>query len=181
MYFIVLSTYILGLNDKSRHSIAPWVISSHCIPTPALPCTLCFMYRPEKADFSPHSHSRGVIKSIVTRRCSHISLGTFLLPTGTAAPTITAHRTLLFARLGNAAHFNPLSQNVHLRLQSNLLHCHLECHSLPTTPPGSSLIQPLFLPPLSTFTGEIQLLARHHFNSRLPLPFSSSALWWQQQ
>lgn len=52
-----------------------------------------------------------------------------------------------FAPLSCAAHFNPLSQNVHLPLFSNLLHYHLKCYSLPTTPPGVITNPTLFSSP----------------------------------
>lgn len=127
----------------------------------------------------PNSYSRGVIKSIVVgpslHACPSHSFSPWLVR---FHPLYQCISTLLFYPPSCASHFNSLSQNVHLPLLSNLLYYHLKCHSLPTTPLGSSLIQPhspLSSSPPPTFTLSIQHPVPRPLQTLPPASVSPSA------
>lgn len=115
-----------------------------------------------------------MIKSIVARPCSHAVPLNLPPPDWWFHPLYQWHSVNLLPPNSYTAHFNPLFQNVHLPLLSNLFHYSIKCHTLLTTPTRSSLIQPYSSPP--TLTLSVQHPALHSFQTPASVRPSAAAL-----
>lgn len=155
-----LTIYLFLLNEQHLYHLAsqsskwsrfsPSGHNSHLCPILIIPNT---------------SYSKGVIKSIVTRPCSHavppnLPLSDWCCSTHCKS---ASHAVILLpppAGLPTSIHYPKMSTYLCLAISFTTT---LKCHSLPTTPPGLSLIQP-YSPSCSsssTFTLSIQHPAPH--------------------
>lgn len=117
------------------------------------------------------------LKALLLDLAHMLSLSTFLPLIGGSTHCTSGTVLICYPPNSYTAHFNPLFQNVHLPLLSNLFHYSIKCHTLLNTPTRSSLIQP-YSPCSSptTLTLSVQHPAPHSFQTPASVRPSAAAL-----